>query len=298
MTGKADEAQKTTVQQTTFFMRCKSWISDLNFWQILLGSGVLSGVLTVAYTVFYRQKCEAFYNIPGRYFSADVQEKAFFLLLVAGMAAFPFLLGRMKQKALKRGEYNCSMRGYLAVLTAVVGLVYGLVNTFGLNLLLKWFSGEYVDISWLCAWLLQDLPLLSAMLLYVVFGIVVFCYLILFDFRALKDKSRWKGRFHGAVFLTAFTVTFVTFFFIILAKLFSGPELTTRYEAFEADGRQLAAIAVCEDNLLAVPYQVEGETICLDTSHYQLYPAVGQEMSVMEFADVVCIGKEGAFQNG
>ncbi|MGI5897295.1 MAG: hypothetical protein ACOX6U_10140 [Oscillospiraceae bacterium] len=292
MARKTAKEQETAVQQTPFLMRCKEWMGDLNFWQILLGTGVFSGVLTVVYTVFYRQNCEEFYNIPGRYFSADIQEKAFYLLLVAGMVVFPFLLGRMKRRALKRGEYNRSMRGYLAVLTTFVGLVYGAINTFGMNLFLKWFSRECFDVSWLRLWLLQEIPFLVMLFLYVAFGMVVFLYFILFDFRALDSKSRWKNRFHRVVFAAAFVVTLLTFALVNLAKLGSGPELSTRYEVFEVDGRQLAVIAVYDGNLLAVPYHVEEETAYLDTSRYRLYPAVGQELSLEEFADVLCAGEE------
>ena len=222
---------------------------DKNSWNVSALSAIITGLslayslFTLFYSFYYKDKCETFYGIPGKYFFVDTNEKAIYLvcfILLILSVLMPLFFRNMYSRL--DGE---NKDGLVPVVFATIeiGLLFGIVvGKYADEMFARLFS--VLGINWTQSGLVMLI-------------IILFDVFMVFEM-TFGNRQGIKTRIKRAISAISKGILAVNLLIIILGigvKLDAGVDKKTYYEFAHCDKGSYAVLSEYGGKLLAVPFK-------------------------------------------
>lgn len=203
--------------------------------------GFIYGLINIVSNELYKIGCERFYEIPGYYFSINIDEKLVFIFLIGVLlfySIFPRFLKKQQKNILSKGiNIEC------IVFSIMMGLIIGCVNFLSLNTILKQINFK----------LMIDIILNHA----------IACYLILFILGTFSIigitffKKIGKKKLVLVLWIAALVISLIIFVCGIMFKIFNSVEDKTKYEFVEFKNKDYVVLTEYNNMNLVVEYDLD-----------------------------------------
>ncbi|GEM_PF-740707 len=233
---------------------------------------IIAGVLTVLYPIInyvyelvFQAKCEEFYRIPGKYFSANINRRILYLgliILLIALFLFPSLLRNYEKK---HGKATTSSLVYSIVLSIILGLEMGIVNLYNLIEIMKATNTKNKFFAYFNNWLDSHAKIVLFVIL--IMGSISLLGIVLVN----EIKILWLKKITTVIFAVSFTISGLLIVYGTFFKLGTSIEDKTKYEFITEQGKDYVVLAEYDDYVLAVEYILDKGKYTFDTHQYLFF---------------------------
>ena len=226
---------------------------------ILVVTGVLAliyPIINTFYNKIYQGDCEAFYNIPRKYFSSSIDSNLLYIMCVAILLAIYLSPAIMRKNAEKKGTNSTGLSVYTMVIAVIIGLQFSLFNVFNLIEIME--QVEETDSFAGCLVMALNNKANLTIAIVVGMGIIALTGLT-FIYVVRKIKKKNLRIVMGAIWAISVIGTIFILIFGTCCNLSIDIEDKTKYEFLKTNDAEYVVLSEYEDKNLVVEYDIDDD---------------------------------------
>lgn len=224
------------------------------FVTIMLGlCATVYPIVNTVYKIRYQSECEKFYNIPGKYFDSNIENRLLYLVCIVILLLIGLTPAIMKKFYEKKENLT---KGYLVeavFLSILIGMEIGVFNVYNLIEIMKQTYKTYAFFRWINAWL--DKKAYFTITIIIVFSLISVLGITLAD--KIKDiKRNWIKNVVCVVVGFSLIVSALVMLYGTIFKLSISIENKTKYEFVTYDD-EYVILSSYDGKILMVPFDID-----------------------------------------
>ena len=216
--------------------------------------------------IMYQNECEEFYNIPGKYFDSNIDNRLLYLFSIIILLCICIMPAFMKRHYEKKNNLT---KGYLveaAFISIIIGMVIGLFNVYNLIEIMKQTYKTNTFFRPINTWL--DDNACFTVTIVMVFGIISILGITLVD-KLKCIKWDWVKNVVCAVLTISLVASVLVMLYGTIFKLSISIEDETKYEFVIYNDEEYVILSSYDEKLLMVPFEIdENEQYIFKTNQY------------------------------
>lgn len=214
------------------------------------------------YEYIFQVKCENFYGIPGKYFSANINSRLLYLCFIL-LSLLTFLSPSvLRNYGKKQGKVTTLSFLYYILLSLLLGFLMGLINLQNLIEIMRVTNEQNIFFSYCNNWINRHAY-------FVIFTIIIICSFSIFGFiiiaeiknKLVKETIAWIG-------IITYVISFSIILYGTVFKLSTSIEDKIRYEIITNKENKYVVLSEENDKILVVEYFIEDGKYIFDANQY------------------------------